>query len=202
MATLEDNSYASRRERERPPHSEIKGRMIPKEKKPFARRILDMFLSDKIDDVGDYITYNVIGPGIKTLLFDVVSGAVSMIFWGDPNVRRRNSPGTGGNNNRKAYDRMYDDRRSDQERYQRPAYDVPCFMFDSERDAMDKLDELYWYLDRYNVVKVSDFYTVMDASPDGNFQVNSYGWKSLRDVDIYQTSEGWVLSMPRAVSIR
>ena len=175
--------------------------MIQKEKKPFARRVLDMFLSEKFDNVGDYITYSIIGPGVKTLLFDIVSSAVSLMFWGDPNVRRRSSP-LGSNNNRKTYDRMYDERRSERERYQRPAYEVPDFLFDSERDAKDKLDDLYWYLDRYNIVKVADFYTVMDTSPDGNFQVNSYGWKSLRDVDIYQTSEGWVFSMPRAVSIR
>lgn len=200
MTSYEDNSY---RRDQHVLHTNVKGRMVPKEKKPFGRRVLDVFLSDKVDDIGDYITYSVIGPGIKSLLFEMVNSAISMMFWGDPNVRRRgSSSGGGSNNNRVAYDRMYDDRRSGRDRYNRPAYEVPDFIFDSEQDAKDKLDDLYWYLDRYNVVKVADFYTVMDASPDGNFQVNSYGWKSLRDVDIYQTSEGWVFSMPRAVSLR
>ena len=201
MPSNEDYSYGRERD-QHVLHTNVKGRMVPKEKKPFGRRVLDVFLSDKVDDIGDYITYSVIGPGIKSLLFEMVNSAVSMMFWGDPNARSRRPSSGGGSNNRTAYDRMYEERRSSRERYNRPAYEVPDFIFDSERDAKDKLDDLYWYLDRYNVVKVADFYTVMDASPEGNFQVNSYGWKSLRDVDIYQTSEGWVFSMPRAISLR
>ena len=203
MPRLEDNSYAARAERERSPNHDpsIKPRMVPKEKKTFGRAVLDVFLSEKIDNVWDYITYSVIGPGLKNLMYEMVNSTVSMIFWGDPNARRGVRSRNDGNAHR-AYEKMYDDRRSERNNYQRPAYDVEDFVFDHEDQAKSKLEELYWYLDRYNVVRVADFYTVMDASPDGNFQVNSYGWRSLRDVDIYPTPDGWVFKMPRAISLR
>lgn len=200
MPRLEDNSYAARSERERsrePIEKVTTGTAVVK-KKTFGRKVLDMFLSEKIDDVGDYVTHNVIGPGIKSLLYDMVNSAVSMMFWGDPNVRRTRRDGGG---ERKAYDRMYDDRRG-RDRGRRPAYDYDDIIFETRDDAERVLDRLFDQLDRYGKARVADLYEAAGLSPDGNYTVNYYGWYSLRGAGVYPTSEGWAIDLPKCESLR
>ena len=199
MPRLEDNSYASRSERERAmePVEKVTTGVAVVKKKTFGRKVLDLFLSEKIDDVGDYVTHNVIGPGIKSLLYDMVNSAVSMMFWGDPNVRRNSRNGGG----RKDYDKMYDDRRR-RERGRRPAYDYDDIIFETRDDAERVLDRLYDQLDRYGKARVADLYEAAGLSPDGNYTVNYYGWYSLRGAGVYPTSEGWAIDLPKCESLR
>lgn len=202
MATLEDNSYASRRDREqdREPMPRVTSGKVVIKKKTFGRKVLDMFLSEKIDDVGDYITHNVVGPGIKSLLYDMVNSAISMMFWGDPNVRRNNRNGSSGSRANDIWNAS--NRNREGSRSTRPAYDYDDFIFESREDAERVLDRLYDQLDRYNKVRVADLYEAVGKSPEGNYTVNYYGWYSLRGAGTYPTSEGWALDLPKCESLR
>lgn len=205
MPRPEDNSLSTRRERERERDSEAVGKVttgsVVKRKKSVGRKILDTFLSEKIDDVGDYIRYNVLGPGVKSLVYEVFMGTLSMMFWGDASVGRRS---TRDSNGRKAYDRIFDDRRAERERARsgRAAYDIDDIFFESRDDAERVLDRLYDLLDRYGKVRVADLYSAAGISPEGNYTVNYYGWYSLRGAGSYPTSEGWVLDLPKCESLR
>lgn len=198
MPRLEDNSYASReardRDRNRAPLERVTTGKVSIRKKTFGRKVLDMFLSEKIDDVGDYIRYNVIGPGIKSLIYDMFMSSLSMAFWGDARARGSRP---GGSNGRTGYDRIYDERRS-RDRGRRPAYDVEDIIFESREEAERVLDDLYDCLERYGSVRVADLYSSAGISPEGNFTVNNFGWRSLRGAGAYPTSEGWALDLPRA----
>lgn len=206
MLRLEDNSYATRseRDRNREPLEKVTTGTVTKKKKTVGRKILDTFLSEKLDDVGDYIRYNIFGPGVKSLIYDVVMSTFSMMFWGDANVGRgRDSRGGSG---RRAYDRAYDDRRSGRDvrdsRARRPAYDYDDIFFETREDAERVLDRLYEQLDRYGKARVADLYEAAGISAEGNYTVNYYGWYSLRGSGTYPTSEGWALELPRCESIR
>lgn len=200
MPRLEDNSYASReareRDRDRTPLERVTTGKVTVRKKSVGRKILDTFLSEKIDDVGDYIRYNVIGPGIKSLIYDMFMSSLSMAFWGDARAR-----GSGGVRGSSGYDRAYDDRRS-RDRGRRPAYDVEDIIFESRDEAERVLDDLYDCLERYGSVRVADLYSSAGISPEGNFTVNNFGWRSLRGAGAYPTSEGWALDLPRCESLR
>lgn len=205
MPRLEDNSYASReaRERERmdPIEKVVSGTAI-KKKKTIGRKVLDTFLSEKIDDVGDYIRYNVIGPGIKSLIYEIFMGSLSMAFWGDASVGRR-SGGRGGGGSR-GYDRIYDEKRNGggRDRGRRPAYDYDDIFFETRDDAERVLDRMYDQLERYGKVRVADLYEAAGISPDGNYTVNYYGWYTLRGSGVYPTSEGWAIDLPKCESLR
>lgn len=203
MARLEDNSFASREERERArePLGKVTTGTVIKKKKSIGRKILDTFLSEKLDDVGDYIRYNVIGPGAKNLVYEIFMSTLSMMFWGDASVGRRAARDGSG---RRAYDRAYDDRRgsSGRDRARRPAYDYDDIFFETREDAERVLDRLYDALDRYGKARVADLYDAAGISPEGNFTVNYYGWYSLRGSGAYPTSEGWALELPKCESLR
>jgi len=203
MPRLEDNSYASRQERERaiqPVERVTTGKAVVK-KKTFGRKVLDLFLSEKIDDVGDYITHSVIGPGIKSLLYDMVNSAISMMFWGDPNVRR-NSRRDGGGSRANDYWRASNERGRSSDRGRRPAYDYDDIIFETRDDAERVLDRLFDQLERYGKARVADLYEAAGLSPDGNYTVNYYGWYSLRGAGVYPTSEGWAIDLPKCESLR
>ena len=205
MPRLEDNSYATRseRDRNREPLEKVTTGTVTKKKKTVGRKILDTFLSEKLDDVGDYIRYNIFGPGVKSLIYDVVMSTFSMMFWGDASYggRGRDRRDSGG---RRAYDRVYDDRRSSggRDRGSRPAYDYDDIFFETRDDAERVLDRLYDQLDRYGKARVADLYEAAGISAEGNYTVNYYGWYSLRGSGAYPTSEGWALDLPKCESLR
>lgn len=201
MPRLEDNSYASRSDREREKLEKVTTGTVKTKKKTMGRKILDTFLSEKLDDVGDYIRYNVFGPGVKSLIYEVVLSTFSMMFWGEANVGRRDRRDGSG---RRAYDRAYDDRRAQigRDRGRRPAYDYDDIFFETREDAERVLDRLYEQLDRYGKARVADLYEAAGISAGGNYTVNYYGWYSLRGSGTYPTSEGWALELPKCESLR
>lgn len=204
MPRLEDNSYASReaREREREKLEKVTTGKVVSKKKSVGRKILDTFLSEKIDDVGDYIRYNVIGPGAKSLVYDIFMSTLSMMFWGDARVGRDSRRSSSGINGSKGYDRRFDERRDSGRRPSRAAYDYDDIFFETRDDAERVLDRLYDILDRYGKVRVADLYEAAGISAEGNFTVNYYGWYSLRGSGSYPTSEGWALELPKCESLR
>ena len=58
------------------------------EKKTAKRKILDFIFSDKIDSVGIYLAYSILGPGIKNIVFNGVTGALQMILFGGNTVQQ------------------------------------------------------------------------------------------------------------------
>ena len=204
MPRLEDNSYASREQRARERDTEALGKVttgvVKSKKKSAGRKILDVFLSEKIDEVGDYVKYNIFGPGIKSLIYEMVVGTVSMMFWGDASFGRRAARDGAGS---KGYDRRFDERRErERARSSRSAYDIDDILFETRDDAERVLDRLYDLLDRYGKVRVADLYSAAGISPEGNYTVNYYGWYSLRGAGSYPTSEGWALDLPKCESLR
>ena len=202
MARLEDNSFATReaRDRDRERLEKVTTGNVIKKKKSLGRKILDTFLSDKIDEVGDYIRYNVIGPGAKNLVYEIFMSTLSMMFWGDARMGRDRGRDRGG---RTAYDRAYDNRRdASRERMRRPAYDYDDIFFETREDAERVLDRLYDTLERYGKARVADLYDAAGISAEGNYTVNYYGWFSLRGSGVYPTSEGWAIDLPKCESLR
>ena len=206
MARVDDENFQrdrDRREVKREPMEKVTTGVVKKQKKSFGRKVMDTFLSEKIDEVGDYIRYYIIGPGVKTLIYDIITGAISMSFWGDARgIDRGRSDGRGSA--RRQYDKIYDqrNRRDDRTRGSRPAYEYDDIIFETRQDADRVLDRLYDVLERYGKVRVADLYEASGISPDGNYTVNYYGWYSLKGTEPYPTGEGWILDLPRCESLR
>lgn len=206
MAKLEDNSISSRnakqKELERREHSieKVTTGAVKKQKKTLSKRVIDALFDQKVDEAIDYAKHNVIGPGVRRLIFDAVMGALSMVFFGDARGFYSGESGgrTGGGAGRRGYDRIYDSGRASR----RSSVDISDILFETREDAERVLDRLYSDLERYGKVRVADLYSAAGVSGNSIWTDNNYGWFNLDRAVPYPTSEGWQLDMPPAESLR
>ena len=177
------------------------------EKKSLSKRLINFLFSDKIDSIGNYLIYDILGPTLRDLLYKSVVGAAGMTIYGS--VRDT------GN----AMERKYAGARQDYSAMSRPGpnqfyaqtqatpqygYGIYDISFNTKDDALYQLDRLQVLIAKYGKVRVKDFYTdVGYTPPPGNWALDGAGWYNLDNVTAVPTSNGrWIIDFPPPVSIR
>lgn len=165
-------------------------------KKSEARRFLNIFVPDDAENVKSSILSDVIVPGVKAAIADVIS----IVLFGD--TGRIGSRKSGGS--RIAYQKYYDDRRDDRREYGRPraavGFEYDDIIFETRGDADLVLDQLESAIAKYEVASVADLYDLAGVTCR-NYTANRYGWSDIQSAKVVRTSEGYVIRLPRAVQI-
>ena len=165
-------------------------------KKSEARRSLNIFAPDDAENVKSSILSDVIVPGVKAAIADVIS----IVLFGD--TGRIGSRKSGGS--RIAYQKYYDDRRDDRREYGRPraavGFEYDDIIFETRGDADLVLDQLESAIAKYEVASVADLYDLAGVTCR-NYTANRYGWSDIQSAKVVRTSEGYVIRLPRAVQI-
>ena len=165
-------------------------------KKSEARRFLSIFAPDDAENVKSSILSDVIVPGVKAAIADVIS----IVLFGD--TGRIGSRKSGGS--RIAYQKYYDDRRDDRREYGRPraavGFEYDDIIFETRGDADLVLDQLESAIAKYEVASVADLYDLAGVTCR-NYTANRYGWADIQSAKVVRTSEGYVIRLPRAVQI-
>ena len=165
-------------------------------KKSEAQRFLNIFAPDDAENVKSSILSDVIVPGVKAAIADVIS----IVLFGD--TGRIGSRKSGGS--RIAYQKYYDDRRDDRREYGRPraavGFEYDDIIFETRGDADLVLDQLESAIAKYEVASVADLYDLAGVTCR-NYTANRYGWSDIQSAKVVRTSEGYVIRLPRAVQI-
>ena len=84
---LPDNSHKHREEAKVPQapagkrvEKVVQGRV--KTKKNSGRQLLDMFISEDANNIGDYLLRDIIAPAIKKAFYDVIVNGLDVTLWG------------------------------------------------------------------------------------------------------------------------
>lgn len=195
--------------KEEPKEKIIKGN-AKLEKKSAGKKVVDFLFSDKIDSIGNYIAYNVLGPGLKELIYRMTTGALQMALFGGNSVASGGSyiPGMG-----------YQSARRDPVNYNgmsnpgwaqpQPGYapnrvGMNDISFDSKDDAWLVLDRMGRDVQRYGKVRLADFYTYAGISgQEGNWTLQANGWYNLADAHPMMRTDGrWVIEFPPVQVLR
>lgn len=178
------------------------------EKKSLSKRIINFLFSDKIDSIGNYLVYDILGPTLRDLLYKSVVGAAGMTIYGsvrdNGNALERKYAGA-----RRDYSAMAQQPASNQFYAQTQAtpqygYGIYDISFNTKDDALYQLDRLQANIAKYGKVRVKDFYQdVGYTPPPGNWAIDGAGWYNLDNVTAVPTSNGrWIIDFPPPVSIR
>ena len=96
MAEIEfpNNSHAARegKRQEKPRVENVVNGTTKLKRKSEARKFADIFISDDIDSVKNYVLMDVLVPAIKKAVVDIVSDGINMIIYGD--TAKRSNSGT------------------------------------------------------------------------------------------------------------
>ena len=166
-------------------------------KKSEARKIAGIFVPDDVNNVKSYIVNDVIIPGIKRAIADVVS----IVLFGETG---RVGGGRKSGGSSASYQRYWDDRRDDRREYARPrtsGFDFDDIVFETRGDAEAVLDNIEDAIDQYGMASVADLFDMAGVTCTAGFPANKYGWTDVRDARVVRVHGGYILSLPRTAQI-
>jgi hypothetical protein len=168
-------------------------------KKNDARKLADIFISEDIANVKNYIFMDVLVPAIKKAIYDIVTNGIDMFLYG----------GSGKNKNSNAsskvsYRSYYDQKSSNTHRGSentRPnsGFDYDDIIFDSRGEAEAAKVQMHEAIVKYGFVTVADLYDM--AGLTAPYTSQKYGWMSMNGVEPSHVRDGYVLKLPRAIPI-
>lgn len=198
---LPDYPSNSRKSKEIKDKKEIKATVhtnnVTIKKKSLGSKFKDVFFSSDVDSVGDYILYDVFMPALKATISDMVNKGINMFLFGDGASR---SPRSDSRGNYVSYSQYYDrNRQSAAPSRQKMRYAFDDIEFDYRDDAEYVLNELKDILNEYGMVRVSDFYELVNAPT--RYTDSRYGWTNLSNAGISLRGRRFIIDLPRARSL-
>lgn len=192
---LEPNSHRSKRDIPQV----TKGKVIDR-KKSLGRKFAEAFIEDDMENIQDYILYEVAAPSIKKAIFDAIVGALQMIL-GVNSAGKSTSTGTTGHTSYRSFYASDRSRGTVSTASTKPKsrYELREIILETRGEAEAVLEMLNEALDTYQTVSVADLYSAVGITAD--WVDNKVGWTDLRTARIRKTIDGYVLDMPRPVSI-
>ena len=168
---------------------------VKQRKKSEIRKLTDIFLAEDISSVKSYIVSDVLIPGVK----DAIENVVHLLLRGE--VRGRRDDDRRSRVSNVSY-REYYDRGKDRYRGYRPVrsgYDFTEYSVRTRKEAEEVLIALEDIISRYDVVSVADYNELMGVR--GVYTDNRYGWSDLRNARVVPTRDGFAIELPKAVPI-
>lgn len=201
---LPDNSHQARNEKKELQANDgkraekvIKGKA--KVKKNEVRKLTDVFISEDVSNVKNYIIMDVIVPSVKKALYELVVGTLDMTLYG----------GRGNGGKRPTADKVsYRDyngvSRRDERSYNTTrtasGYSYDDVIVDTRGEAEAVIMRMDEIMDEYEQVRVADLYDLVGIS--GNYTDNNYGWTNIRNAEVVRVRDGYKIKMPRAIPLK
>ena len=170
-----------------------------KVKKNELRRFADIFISEDVSNVKNYIFMDVLVPAIKKAVSDIVTNGIDMILYGDNGRSRRNT-----NSSNVSYRNYYDQRRDDERRYSstpaaRPKYNYNDITIPTRGEAEEVLLRMDELIVTNGIASVADLYDLVGIT--GDYTDNKYGWTNIRSAEVIRVRDGYMLRLPKALPI-
>lgn len=194
MEEYTSNSHSSKRLKDELDKKQIEPVVktpVKKRKRTEARKLLDLFIAEDREDVSNYILMDVLIPGIKNTIIDIIK----MLFFG--------SRGTANNStaSKISYRRISEGRYSENqyEPRTRMGYDYDDIILDNRGEAEEVLSRMDELISVYGLASVADFYDLVGVS--GNYTDNKYGWTDIRNATVVRVRDGYVIKFPKALPL-
>lgn len=196
MNSLQPNSHKYKEEKEKKSKLSpiVDKDQIVSTKKPFSKKIFDTFLMDDSKDIKSWLIYDVLIPGAKNTVLDVLS----MMFFGELSSRNRSSRSRYRREERDDYRSYY---RSSNERSKRrddrynsdDRIDFRNIILRNRENAEDLIEEMRRRIKNDGSASVADLLDLIDAS--SRYTDNNYGWDDERDIGIRRVSSGYLIDV-------
>ena len=202
MAEYKANSHRSKEERKKKKKKKVErvatGKVKTK-KKSEIHKLTDVFISEDISSVKEYIIMDVLLPTVKKAISEMVTNGIDMLLYGEARGNRKDRGGS-----KVSYSKYYDygDRDRDYDRRRtrtRMGYDYDEIVLESRGEAEEVLERMDDLLDNYGIVSVADLYDLVGIT--GNYTDNKYGWTSLRNASVQRLRDGYLLKLPKALPL-
>lgn len=195
------NSYKSKEEQKAASEKKIEKVVqgeVKTKKKSEIQKLSNIFISEDVHNVKDYILMDVLVPSIKNAIYELVTGSLDMIFFnGQGRLKKKTQSST------VSYSRYYDQKRDTDRGYSgtrtTTGYDYNDIILETRGEAEDVLDRMSELIDTYGQVTVADLYDLVGIT--GNYTDNKYGWVNIRNAEPIRVRNGYLLKLPKAIPV-
>ena len=158
-------------------------------------RMSDVFISEDVRTVKNRIFMDVIVPGIKNVIADIVTRGIQMILYGDT-VRPNQAPGARYN---------YGSCFNSASQQKPPTVNTVSYGYDdpivhSRGDAERILQEMAEIIQEYKSASIADLYDLCGIT--GRPTDMNYGWTELGGARPVLVPGGYLIQMPRPTCIK
>ena len=201
---------ALKEEKEAPPEKHlvkvVSGEVIQK-KKPFGHKFKAIFFGGEFKEVVSYVTYDVLLPGARDMLFDTIRNGAHRTIYGNRGGyqgRRDAIPARSRVQYNNPVRRMTDPRMPpspsgrlpDQPPlpYRQNRREANDIILASREDAEQVLETMTNCVDMYGVVSLADLYELVGL-PQAIID-QKWGWTYITPTEIRQVRDGYLLELP------
>lgn len=178
---VNDGSDDKKKEIER---MKITGGTSTTTKPTFMKKVTKTFMTEDISNVKSYVISDVIVPGIKDFVWDVLISTINSMF-GKTGVRKNYSKESW----RTGYDKVkHSSGYSDREEPKSLAVDWEDIDFGSRGDAEYVLDSMQELISKYENVSILEYCGLADR--EGKYTWDKYGWTNLSTAKVIKSWDG------------
>ena len=165
-------------------------------KKNGLRQFTDIFISEDVSSVKNYIFLDVIVPAIKKTVYEIVTNGIDMFLYGGTGKNKTSGP----SGTKISYRNFYDQKngggyRGSENTKPRNSFDYEDIVFDNRGDAEAVKHEMRAALSKYGVLSVADLYDMVDQPPP--YTSNKYGWTDLSSAEVVRVHGDYMIKLPK-----
>ena len=177
-------------------HEKIISGEAKERKRTFGDKVRDNLFDDDTASVKDYLIYDVLIPATKNVIYDMVSGGIETLLYG----QRRSAASRGV-----SQPKTYTSYSSYSKQQQAPARTIPQkqkgrefddIIIDNRADAEMVVDTLIESIKEYGTVTLADVYDLVGIT--SSYVDYRWGWgeEFIHEVGIRKTRNGWLIEFP------
>ena len=199
------NAHTDKSRNTQPEQKPVTGKVIEGSarvrEKGLGRKVIETFAVSDAREVRDYVFLDVVIPAVKTLLLSAISEGSQHWLWGST-VRRPTQPyrttGPIVNYGTTKIGNGAPSRQAMSTRG-RQTHDFNELLIDSRSDAEMALDTMRELIDLYGQVSVREMYESVGVTSD--YTDDKWGWKSLDTAAVRRVANGYILDLPRPITL-
>lgn len=173
-------------------------------KEPLRKKFLQAYAGDSAQSVGQYLIMEVIVPGTKNIISDLVTQGINRLLYG----ASRPTQGVNSSVGSRGYGRFFNGGANSQSQQNNSPVvhqaQTPNqfgeIILQTRSDAELVIDELRALIEAYGNAKVANLYSLVGIT--GDFTNQSYGWTNLSRAGVIQIREGYLLDLPKPEVLR
>lgn len=168
-------------------------------KQPVTKRMKEVFFGADLATTKEYIFSDIVVPTIKDMLFNIINGGVSTMFYGRNGGGISRGGVLGKTNYRYSSSSLGNDRRQTALPQATPANSLDEIVFKSRADAESVLEDLRTLIEQYEWASVQDFYSLAGQEvARRNWTMVNWGWDTLAKAYVEGIiGGGYVINMPK-----